>query len=40
MRKTSSRTPFHKIPQGDFIDDCRLIAIGILGSFLIFLFQL
>ena len=19
-----SRTPFHKIPQGDFIDDCRL----------------
>ena len=21
-----SRTPFHKIPQGDFIDDCRLNA--------------
>ena len=21
-----SRTPFHKIPQGDFIDDCRLSA--------------
>ena len=20
------RTPFHKIPQGDFIDDCRLNA--------------
>ena len=28
-----SRTPFHKIPQGDFIDDCRLNAISILGSF-------
>ena len=28
-----SRTPFHKIPQGDFIDDCRLKAISILGSF-------
>ncbi|XP_068723901.1 uncharacterized protein [Montipora capricornis] len=27
-----SRTPFHKIPQGDFIDDCRLNAISILGS--------
>ena len=23
---TGSRTPCHKIPQGDFIDDCRLIA--------------
>ena len=30
----SSRTPFHKIPpQGDFIDDCRLNTISILGSF-------
>ena len=28
-----SRTPFHNIPQGDFIDDCRLNAISILGSF-------
>lgn len=28
-----SRTPFHKIPQGDFIDDCRSYAISILGSF-------
>ena len=28
-----SRIPFHKIPQGDFIDDCRLNAISILGSF-------
>ena len=28
-----SRTPFHKIPQGDFIDDCRLKAISILESF-------
>ena len=32
------RTPFHKIPQGDFIDDCRLNAsqacvLYILGSF-------
>ena len=29
----SSRTPFHKIPQGGFIDDCRLNAISILASF-------
>ena len=28
-----SRTPFHKIPREDFIDDCRLNAISILGSF-------
>ena len=29
-----SRTPFHKIPQGDFIDDCRLNAIIILFYFI------
>ena len=28
-----SRTPFHKIPKEDFIDDCRLNVISILGSF-------
>ena len=22
-----SRTPFHKIPQGDFIDDCRYVTL-------------
>lgn len=27
------RTPFHKIPQWNFIDYCRLNAISILGSF-------
>ena len=32
-RVRGSRTPFHKIPQGDFIDDCCLKAISILGSF-------
>ena len=26
IRVRGSRTPFHKIPQGDFIDDCRLNA--------------
>ena len=29
-----SRRPFHKISRKDFIDDCRLSAISILGSFL------
>ena len=28
-----SRTPFLRIPQGDFIDDCCVNAISILGSF-------
>ena len=32
-----SRTPFHIIPQGDFINDCRLNAFSILGSFNIFI---
>ena len=26
LRGSRARTPFHKIPQGDFIDDCRLNA--------------